>query len=131
MLRLLTAATLHFVQGLGCGNQLCAEKSETSLIQVHGLSQVSFPRDSTQILSSCDDGKQQIDCFDVDTCAKMAPKTDKFALVTSYVGQVGPDSMPFIKSASAAATLAKARAPLSWSQLCPHFTQDYIYNRNT
>ena len=116
MLRLLTGATLHFVQGLGCGNQLCAEKSETSLIQVHGLSQVSFPTDSTQILSSCDDGKQHIDCFDVDTCAKMAPKTDKFALVTSYVGQVGPDSMPFIKSASAAATLAKAELLLLVTQ---------------
>ena len=126
MLKLLMAATLHYAKSLGCGNQLCAEKSETSLIQVHGLSQVNFPRNSTQILSSCDDGEQQIECFDVGTCAKMAPKTDKFALVTSYVGQVGPDSMPFIKSASAAAKLAKARAPLAWSQLCPHFTQDCI-----
>ena len=130
MLRLLTAATLHFVHGLGCGNQLCAEKSETSLIQVHGLSQVSFPSNSTRILSNCDDGEQQIDCFDVDTCAKMAPKTDKFALVTSYVGQVGPDSMPFIKSASAAAKLAKARASLSWSQLCPSLHSG-LYNRKT
>ena len=116
MLRLLTAATLHFVHGLGCGNQLCAEKSETSLIQVHGLSQVSFPSNSTRILSNCDDGEQQIDCFDVDRCAKMAPKTDKFALVTSYVGQVGPDSMPFIKSASAAAKLAKAELLLLLTQ---------------
>jgi len=55
---------------------------------------------------------------------------EKFALVTSYVGQVGPDSMPFIKSASAAAKLAKARAPFSWSQLCPPLHSG-LYNRKT
>eukprot|EP00438_Fugacium_kawagutii_P005999 Skav236360 [mRNA] locus=scaffold3883:21077:30724:+ [translate_table: standard] len=61
----------------------------------------------------CNDGHQNVACTDVDTCAKMAPKTGKYALILSYVGQIGQETLPFLDSAKAAAELAKDGRPHS------------------
>lgn len=92
----------HEIQALG-GSELETETPsafETS-IQLHN------PILETGCYDCCNDGHHNVACADVDTCAKMAPKTGKYALILSYVGQIGQEALPFLDSAKAAAELAK------------------------
>lgn len=57
-------------------------------------------------LDCCNDGQQNVPCTDVEACAEMAPKTGRFALIFSYVGKMGPKTLPFLESAKSAAQKA-------------------------
>ena len=58
----------------------------------------------------CNNGQKNVPCADVEECAKTAPNTGKYALVLSYVGKMGLETLPFLESARAAAELANKAA---------------------